>query len=674
MNRHAQRLGMWLVAMFLSIASGYGQEQGSSLWLKSFEELAEEYELEEYDWEEELQALDGLQANPIDLNRTTREELRQLPFLSDAQIENIQAYIYLHGEMKTLNELLLVEEMDKRTAEMMKPFVCVKPLQEEKRFPSIKTMVQYGNHELMMRLDEPLYTRKGYKDKYLGTKQYNSLRYEFGYGDYLRMGLTAEKDAGEPLLGEHNAKGYDHYGIYLQIKNLGRVENLVAGNYRLNLGQGLIIGNSFNLGRGYTLGNAYYRPATIRKHSSTDEYNYFSGIATTLRLHRNIRTTLFYSYRNMDGTLKEGNITSIYKTGLHRSASEADKVHTFAMQTMGGSVRYDANRWSVGVNGIYYFFSHDYLPNLQEYSKYNLQGNKFYNIGIDYQLRLGQLNWQGEAAKGKHGFATINRLTYNHSSDWRTMLIHRYYSHDYWSFFGNSFGDGSAPLNENGWYLATEVSPFARWRFFASIDLFSFPWWKYRISKPSQGTDVRAKATYSPSNHWEMYLTYQYKRKERDVTGTGGEVTLPVYHHKLRYRLTWDNGMWQMRSTIDYNRFQQQNYEARQGFAVSQMCQYTHPNLPFRVALQGSYFNTDDYDSRVYVYEKGLLHTFYTPSFQGRGFRYSANIRYDLGKQLMLLLKFGETIYQNRDTIGSGSDLIDSNRKADLQIQIRLKL
>lgn len=222
---------MWLVAMLLSIAPGYGQEQGTSLWLKSFEELAEEYELEEYDWEEELQALDGLQANPIDLNRTTREELRQLPFLSDSQIENIQAYIYLHGEMKTLNELFLVEEMDKRTVEMMKPFVCVKPLQEEKRFPSIKTMVQYGNHELMMRLDEPLYTRKGYKDKYLGTKQYNSVRYEFGYGDYLRMGLTAEKDAGEPLLGEHNAKGYDHYGIYLQIKNLGRVENLMAGNY-----------------------------------------------------------------------------------------------------------------------------------------------------------------------------------------------------------------------------------------------------------------------------------------------------------------------------------------------------------------------------------------------------------------------------------------------------------
>jgi hypothetical protein len=49
-------------------------------------------------------------------------------------------------------------------------------------------------------------------------------------------------------------------------------------------------------------------------------------------------------------------------------------------------------------------------------------------------------------------------------------------------------------------------------------------------------------------------------------------------------------------------------------------------------------------------------------------------VRYDMGKRLMLLLKVGETIYQNRETIGSGSDLIDSNRKADVQLQVRLRL
>ena len=78
-------------------------------------------------------------------------------------------------------------------------------------------------------------------------------------------------------------------------------------------------------------------------------------------------------------------------------------------------------------------------------------------------------------------------------------------------------------------------------------------------------------------------------------------------------------------------------------------------------------------DIRVYCYEKGLLNTFYTPSFYGKGFRYSTVIRYDLSKVFMFLVKFGETIYEDRNSIGSGKDLIQGNKKSDLQLQLRLK-
>ena len=252
MPRKATRHILFILFSLCYFSPGYAQNANTDLWLKSFEELAEEYEMEDYDWEEELLLLDRLQANPIDLNRATREELKQLPFLNDEQIEQIHAYLYLHGEMKTLNELLLVKGMDKRTMEMMQPFVCLKSEQTTKGFPSIKNIIKYGKHEAIARLDQPFYTRKGYTDSYLGTKQYHSLRYDFGYGDYLHAGITAEKDAGEPLFGAHNKQGYDHYGAYLQLKKLGIVEQLNIGNYRLNFGEGLIIGNSFNLGRGTT--------------------------------------------------------------------------------------------------------------------------------------------------------------------------------------------------------------------------------------------------------------------------------------------------------------------------------------------------------------------------------------------------------------------------------------
>ena len=280
-----------------------------------------------------------------------------------------------------------------------------------------------------------------------------------------------------------------------------------------------------------------FRRGGIRKHSSTDSYNYFRGTAVTVEILRFLELSAFYSHRSMDGVVKGGKIASIYKTGLHRTEKEADKMNAFVMQSAGGNLTYEKNRLKVGVTGIYYRFNHPYEPDLKKYAKYNLHGNDFYNLGVDYKYRWGKLVWVGEGAVGKQGYALLNQLKYRLLTGYQLLLIHRCYSHDYWSFFGRSFGEGSAPQNENGWYLATEAAPWAHWKFFASLDMFSFPWWKYRISKASQGIDGMFQAAYSPQKNLLLYLNYRYKRKERDVSGTGGKVTLPVFHHKLRCSL-----------------------------------------------------------------------------------------------------------------------------------------
>jgi hypothetical protein len=95
--------------------------------------------------------------------------------------------------------------------------------------------------------------------------------------------------------------------------------------------------------------------------------------------------------------------------------------------------------------------------------------------------------------------------------------------------------------------------------------------------------------------------------------------------------------------------------------------------FPLRFELQGSFFKTDDYASRVYASEKGLLYMFYTPSFYGEGVRVAAFLRYDLNKQWMLIAKYGQVTYSDREEIGSGNDLIEGNRKSDLQLQVRMK-
>ena len=628
-------------------------------------------------WENELEELSNRLQEPVNLNSATREQLEQFPFLSDIQIEHLLAYIYIHGQMETIYELQLVEELDRQTIQYLLPFVCIKAINNEPAFrwkTMLKDAGRYGKNEVLTRLDIPFYKRKGYEHTYLGPSVYNSVKYTFRYRDQLYAGGVAEKDAGEPFAALHNRYGYDYYSFYLLLQNCGRLKSLAVGNYRLSFGQGLVMSTDYLMGKTIYASSFNNRSTGIKRHSSTDEYNYFRGVATTVALTKRLSVSAFYSHRNMDGVVTDGEITSVYKTGLHRSRKEADKKNLLTSQLTGGNVSYQQNHIRLGITGVYYVFNRPYEPELTGYSKYNIHGNHFYNLGIDYAYRWRRFSFQGETAIGKQGWASLNRLQYSPVQDIQFMLIHRFYSYDYWAMYAHSFGEGSTVQNEQGYYVGLETTPFSHWRFFVSFDLFSFPWKKYRINKPSRGTDGLIQATFTPRTNLSMYLKYRYKQKERDLTGSKGTLTLPIFHHQLRYRLNYSlNDVFSSRTTLDYNHFHSQDRAATKGYQVTQMISSQLPWTRLFADVQGSYFCTDDYDSRVYVSEKGLLYTFYTPSFQGRGFRCAVRLRYELNKHWLFITKFGETIYLNRNEIGSGNDLIYGNKKADVQMQLRIK-
>jgi hypothetical protein len=124
-----------------------------------------------------------------------------------------------------------------------------------------------------------------------------------------------------------------------------------------------------------------------------------------------------------------------------------------------------------------------------------------------------------------------------------------------------------------------------------------------------------------------------------------------------------------LRTTADVNVFTQT--ERSVGWQVTGLAGYSFWKMALHV--QGSYFHTDDYDSRVYGYEKGLLNTFTSPSFYGQGYRASSHLRIDFAKSLMFIAKFGFTHYFDRSVIGTGNDQINGSNKADLQLQMRVK-
>ena len=67
--------------------------------------------------------LQELKDNPININNTTKEELERIPFLNDKQIESILYYVYLYAPLKSIYELIYIENIDRNTFYMLKNFV-----------------------------------------------------------------------------------------------------------------------------------------------------------------------------------------------------------------------------------------------------------------------------------------------------------------------------------------------------------------------------------------------------------------------------------------------------------------------------------------------------------------------------------------------------------------------
>ena len=144
---------VWTISMASDLKAQEKEGQSLLLLQEDLEQLT--MENEEQNWEDELEELSQRLENPINLNTATRSQLEQFPFLSDLQIENLLAYLYIHGQMKSIYELLLVEEMDRRTIDLLLPFVHVSEVESPDRFPSLNDLWKRGRHEALARFDVP---------------------------------------------------------------------------------------------------------------------------------------------------------------------------------------------------------------------------------------------------------------------------------------------------------------------------------------------------------------------------------------------------------------------------------------------------------------------------------------------------------------------------------------
>ena len=657
------------------------------------EEIAEQLitndEDNAYQWENLFEELSDLKENPLNINSATKEQLERFPFLNSQLIENILYYLYKYGAMVSINELMVVEDMDLATFRLLKPFITCQPLEEKTHTPTLKSILKYGKQELSARMDIPLYTRAGYQPftsdyikenpnkRYLGPSFYHNLRYKFRYTDKVYIGFTAEKDPGEPFFAGNNKKGYDYYSPYFYIRDFGKIRALALGNYRLNYGYGLVMNTDFNMGKTTALNTLLNRESGIKKHSSTDEYNYFQGIAGSIQFSEHFTADAFYSYRQMDGIVDNRFITSLKEDGYHRIPRDYEKKNSLTNQLIGSNIQYNGKNFELGLTAVYNFFNKVLNPTYRPYNKYYPRGSDFFNLGANYKFFLKKFTWMGEVAMDKdRRMVALNTLRYRPKANFQLIAMHRFYDVAYQSMYARSVGEGSMVQNESGFYLGMEADELWYFKLTAYIDFFYFPWKKYQMTKNgTRGIDGVIQLDYSPTHELDMFIRYRYKNKFKDYNpAEGDKITVPYIQQKGRYQLTYSpNDELVLKTTADVVHNAYQHKDPSKGFLIKQSIGYKFPKLPLQLDASVAWFKTDDYASRITVYEKSLLYSFSMPSFYGEGERFSFNTRYELNKHIVLQGKYACTHYRDREVISSGLEQIEGNLKSDLYFQVQFK-
>lgn len=648
-----------------------------------FEQYAAENE-EAMDYDSFYEELINYARNPMDLNKATREQLERLPFLSDQQVENILSYIYRFGPFRTVYELQLVEELDMTDIRRLLPFIVVSDTERSEKKIYMHDLLNYGKNELLLRVDRGLETKEGYQilpeeqaqgnnKKYLGNQLYHSFRYRFHLRDRVQAGFAAEKDAGEQFWGPVQ-KGYDFYSATLQLNNFGRFRTIVAGDFRANFGQGLVLRHDFGIGKSSYVLNVSPRNSGLKKYNSTDEVNFFRGAGTTIRVGR-VDVTAFYSNKMIDGDTAGHSFSSQYKTGLHRTLGEWRKKQTVNQQVMGGNATLNIDKLQVGITAVHTRLDTRLEPDKAVYNYFYFSGDRQTTAGAHYRMRWHRINFFGETAITDRGAtATLNGFSISPVSQLSFVVLQRYYSPGFDTFYANAFSESSRINNESGLYIGAEIRPLRKWRLSAYADSYRFPWPKFGIDAPSIGTDYLVQADFAPRRNLTMF--WRFKTETRQSNLSGSTVTLPVLQPNrktsLRYNLAYNTGDFVFRNIVEANLYRKGDATPTYGVIASQDVSYKFPRAPLKLDFRVQYFDAVDYDNRFYSYERDVLYAFSIPMYYGLGSRYYLNLRYELNQHLSLWFKIAQTVYADgRESLSSGNESITGNRKTDVRFMLK---
>ncbi|RZK44109.1 MAG: helix-hairpin-helix domain-containing protein [Pedobacter sp.] len=632
---------------------------------------------EDVDLSELTDRLLSLKKNPINLNKTSLNELKDIFFLSPIQITNFLSYLSKHGKLLDILELQAIPSFDVTTIRKLLPFVKISEVSIETSI-GVKNLTRLGQNDFVIRYGSTIQTQKGFRNlagtKYIGTPEKLVLRYKYNLAKQISMSLVMEKDAGERL-----AINYiDFISANLTINNIKIFDRISLGDYSLRFGQGLTLWSGFSLGKGPDVATIVKNDEGLKQYSSTNEYSFFRGIATKMSISKKISITSFWSLRSHDASLSlnengEKTLTSLNETGYHRTQNELKNKNIISQNSFGSVIEYVGENLTLGAIIYNSRFDKIFVNSGAAYRQFNFTGKILTNTGIFYSYSYKNIYLFGEFAKSlQSGAASTNGLLVSLTNYVSVVLKHRNYQKNYHNFY-NQAPSESGGSNESGFYAGLNISPSKTWLFSIYIDYFKFPWLRFRVDAPSKGYEVLSQITYTPSKTLKASVRFKTELKQQNTDLESHILYLEdITRSSLRFDLNWKFGKFIfLQNRLEFSHFKKGDNTPEFGYLIYQDIAFQPTNSNFTANLRIGRFKTQSFNSRLYAYEDDMLYNYSLGMYNGDGFRTYLNTKYKLYKKLSMWLRYSISIYKGAKTVGSGLDEILGNKKSEVKVQLR---
>lgn len=607
----------------------------------------------------------------INLNQADATQLENIPGLSAFLIQQLLLHRHLFGELLHMYELQAIPGWSPEIIRYVMPFAMV----EESWRARMGREKPWRDGEKSLLLRAGTRIRQG--EQRMNQHFTSMLRYRYAFRDRLQYGIVADKDIGEPFFGPVQKAGFDFYSLHFFLRKPGLLSAIAIGDYSINMGQGLIQWQRMAFGKSADIATVKRQSAVLSPYQSAGEFRFFRGIALQLTKRR-WELTAFVSQRRLSASVQEdssGNLVSFssFRTsGIHQSASEQRGKNRIGQGSAGMVVRYDMARFRVSLNAIGHRFSAPLEPANRPDKFFAIRGRSWWNSSMDWAYTWRNIHWYGEFALDARARPAVSSgILSSLSSQLDMAIIYRNLSVPYQSLYGDAFTSNTQPGNERGLYVSLDWRPSPKWRVQAFGDHYLFPWIRYTSDAPHRAGDYQVLVTHRISRSMDYSFRYRsaWSQSHFPIGLTGGSV-LQTNGLRFQQRIGM-NGGWELRQRLEWKQSRVPASLPLPGMLYYLECIY-QPQLS-GISLSGriQFYNTSDYATRLYTHERDLLYYTSLPAFYGKGMRYYLLIRYKLGKQATVWLKWAQThnLAGKNDRIGESGE--GSAGLSELRLQIR---